>query len=321
VWNWGYTLYPSKVAEKAIGIAMDPEPGLKGRDVLQEVISNSKNKGMAVIPWFEFGFMAPADSLLAKKHPDWLTNRIDGSTVWLEGNVHERVWLNPLHPEVQKLITDLVVEIVGKYDIEGIQFDDHFGYPSDFGYDPLTVELYQQEHQGELPPSNPKDKDWIQWRADKITDYLGELFQSIKKTKPEVLVSVSPNPQGFSLESFLLDWERWERKGLIEELVLQIYRDNVDNFRKEIEKPEVIRAKKHIPVTIAILAGLKGRNVPFDLIKSQVETTRELQFGGVSFFFYESLWNLSGDSAEERKTQFKSIFANSVGRFQLQKDI
>lgn len=317
VWNWGYTLYPSKVAEKTIGIKMDPEPGLKGRDILKEIISYSKNKGMAVIPWFEFGFMAPADSLLAKKHPDWLTTRLDGSTVWLEGNVHERVWLNPLHPEVQKLITDLVVEIVSKYDIEGIQFDDHFGYPSDFGYDPLTVQLYQEEHQGQFPPTNPKEKEWVQWRADKITDYLSQLFQAIKKTNPEVLVSVSPNPQAFSLESFLLDWETWERKGLIEELVLQIYRDNVDSFRNEIEKPEVVNAKNHIPVAVAILTGLKGRNVPFELIKAQVETTRELNFGGVSFFFYESLWNMAAESPEQRKTQFKSIFDTPVERLQV----
>jgi len=33
---------------------------------------------MGVIPWFEFGFMAPADSDLAKRHPDWLTSRRDG---------------------------------------------------------------------------------------------------------------------------------------------------------------------------------------------------------------------------------------------------
>ena len=314
VWNWGYTLYPSKVAEREIGISMDPEPRLKGRDILQEIISNSKNKGMAVIPWFEFGFMAPADSLLAEKHPDWLTTRLDGTSIWLEGNVHKRVWLNPLHPEVQQFITDLVLEIVGKYEIEGIQFDDHFGYPSDFGYDPFTVKLYQEEHPGQLPPPNPKDKEWIQWRADKITDYMSQLFQSIKKTKPEVIVSVSPNPQVFSLESFLLDWETWERKGLIEELVPQIYRNNVNDFRKEIEKPEVINARDHIPVAIAILAGLKGRPVPFDLIKAQIETSRELGFAGVSFFFYESLWNLTDDSPQERQSKFKSIFSSPVDR-------
>jgi len=77
---------------------------------------------MGVIPWFEFGFMAPADSDLAKRHPDWLTSRRDGSQIWIEGK-HE-VWLNPFRPEVQQFIQDLILEIVSK-DIDGIQFDDH----------------------------------------------------------------------------------------------------------------------------------------------------------------------------------------------------
>jgi len=70
VWNWGHTLYPSQVAENATGIKVDPTEALKNRDVLQEIISESHKKKIAVIPWFEFGFMAPADSSLAKKHPN-----------------------------------------------------------------------------------------------------------------------------------------------------------------------------------------------------------------------------------------------------------
>ena len=29
VWNWGYTLYPSRVAQSVIGRKVDPEPGLE----------------------------------------------------------------------------------------------------------------------------------------------------------------------------------------------------------------------------------------------------------------------------------------------------
>ena len=124
VWNWGHTLYPSKIAELHTGKLVDPTEGLQNRDLLQEIVKQGHQQKMTVIPWFEFGFMAPADSNLAKKHPDWLTQKPDGETVWLEGKTHERVWLNPLNPAVQQFITDLVLEIVNQYDIDGIQFDD-----------------------------------------------------------------------------------------------------------------------------------------------------------------------------------------------------
>ena len=317
VWNWGYTLYPSAVAKQVMGIELDPNAGLQGRDVLQEIIDQGHQKGMAVIPWFEFGFMAPADSELAKLHPEWLTQRADGSTMWLEGKMHERVWLNPLHPEVQKLITDLIVEIISNYDVEGIQLDDHFGYPSGLGYDDYTVALYQQEHNGKSPPQNSQDPEWIQWRADKITNYMEELFQVIKKTNPQTIVSVSPQPQEISLKSNLLDWPTWERQGLIEELIVQIYRNNTNSFIKEINQPEIIAAKEHIPVSIGILSGLKRRPVLFDSIRQQVAITRARNFAGMSFFFYESLWNMNSESPEQRKAGLRALFKNPIARVDL----
>ena len=314
VWNWGYTLYPSQVSEAITGLALDPTEGLQERDVLTEIITAGHERNMSVIPWFEFGFMAPADSELAKRHPQWLTTREDGSTIWWEGDVHQRVWLNPLRPDVQEFMTDLIVEIVSNYDIDGIQLDDHFGYPSEFGYDDYTVKLYREEHQGQLPPLDPKDPDWVQWRADKITAYVETLFHEIKQHNPQAIVSVSPNPQDFSLNSFLLDWYQWERKGLIEELIVQIYRDRHNSFIRELQQPEILAAKEHIPVGVGVLAGLKGRPILWQKISQQVEITRDREFAGISFFFYESLWNLASESPQRRQTALKDLFYQRARR-------
>lgn len=314
VWNWGYTLYPSPVAQAATGLALDPTEGLQNRDVLAEIVEQGHQEGMSVIPWFEFGFMAPADSELARRHPQWLTQRPDGSTIWWEGKVHQRVWLNPLRPDVQQFMTDLIVEIVSNYDIDGIQLDDHFGYPAEFGYDDFTVQLYQQEHQGQLPPEDAQDPEWVRWRADKITAYVEQLFHAIKENNPQAIVSVSPNPQNFSLNSFLLDWYAWERKGLIEELVVQVYRDSNDSFSRELEQPEILAAKSHIPVGIGILSGLKGRPVLWNKVEQQVQLAREGQFAGIAFFFYESLWNLATESPQSRQAALKQLFQQPAER-------
>ncbi|YAF93760.1 MAG: glycoside hydrolase family 10 protein [Nodularia sp. CChRGM 3473] len=307
VWNWGYTLYPSRVAAKVIGRSLDPEPGLQGRDMLKEIVTEGHKKGLKVIPWFEFGFMAPADSLLAKNRPQWLTSRSDGSKIVKEG-IHNRVWLNPFHPEVQKFIQDLIVEIVRNYDIDGIQFDDHFGLPSELGYDPYTVALYKKEHRGQAPSKDPKNPEWVRWRANKITDFMKRTFAAIKASKKDCIVSVAPNPQRFSYEYYLADWQRWERMGIVEDLVLQIYRDDLKIFTQELEYPEVKAARSHIPVSIGILSGLKNRTVPIEQIKTQVQTVRDRKFAGVSFFFYETLWNLSQEQPLKRQTGFQKMF-------------
>ncbi|MBW4575304.1 MAG: family 10 glycosylhydrolase [Aphanothece sp. CMT-3BRIN-NPC111] len=322
VWNCSYTLYPSAVAERVIGRSVYPEAGLERRDMLKELVTQGHQKGMAVIPWFEFGFMATADSGvpqcnpasdLAKRHPDWLTSRSDGSTIWKEGS-HDRVWLNPLRPEVQQFIKDLVVEVVTKYDIDGIQFDDHFGFPAEFGYDPFTVGLYKQEHAGKSPPSDFKNAEWTRWRADKITAVMKQLFQAVKERKKNVLVSLSPNPQEFSYESYLADWQSWERQGIIEELVIQLYRNDLSRLIAEMDRPEVQAARRHIPVAIGILSGLKPRPIPMQQIQEQVQAVRDRGFAGVSFFFYESLWNLASEPAAQRQAAFKQLFSTPVER-------
>ncbi|MEA5503101.1 glycoside hydrolase family 10 protein [Halotia wernerae UHCC 0503] len=307
VWNWGYTLYPSKVAAKVIGRSLDPTPGLQGRDMLKEIVTEGHKKGLTVIPWFEFGFMAPADSLLAKNRPQWLTSRSDGTKIVKEGT-HNRVWLSPFRPDVQQFIQALIIEIVRNYDIDGIQFDDHFGLPSELGYDAYTVALYKKEHGGKAPSKNPKDPEWVRWRANKITDFMKRVFTAIKANKKDCLVSVAPNPQRFSYEFFLADWQRWERMGLIEELVLQIYRNDLNVFVSELEYPEVKAAQSHIPVSIGILAGLKNRPISMEQIQTQVQKVRDRNFAGVSFFFYETLWNLSPETGLKRQSGFQQIF-------------
>jgi uncharacterized lipoprotein YddW (UPF0748 family) len=332
VWNWGYTTYPSKVAKRVVGSSFMPKKsaglligrplskneGLEGRDVLRELVAQGHKQGLAVIPWFEFGLMAPgssdpAGSDLAKRHPDWLTTKQDGNINWKEGK-DPRVWLNPFRPDVKKFIIDLVVEVVKKYDVDGIQFDDHFGLPHEFGYDRYTVDLYKQDHQGKLPPKQTQNEEWINWRADKITAFMKELFVAIKAVKPKAIVSISPNPQTFAKNFYLQDWAKWERQGSIEELLIQVYRDKFESFVGELNSPELKLASKHIPVGIGIMTGIKPKPVPMQQVRSQIAAVRDRGLAGVSFFFYETLWNLTAEPAAVRKEGFAKVFDRPVAR-------
>ena len=312
VWQGGYTLYPSAAAQRVFGQSIDPSPGLKDRDILKEIIAQSRQKGIAVIPWFEFGFMAPAESELATLHPDWLAQRRDGSTIWKEGE-HERVWLNPFHPQVQQFILDLILELVDNYDIDGIQFDDHFGLPVEFGYEALTVSMYQEQIKS--PPSDDaRETFWVRWRADKINDFVGRVSCAIKSRKEKCIVSLSPNTFHFALPAHLQDWFTWERRGYIDEIVLQVYRSDIKRFSAELEREEVKLAKLSIPTAIGILTGLKNNSVPLKQIQEQVQEVRKRDFAGVSFFFYESLSNWARETPEQRNSALQEFFPTKMQR-------
>ncbi|MFN5965352.1 MAG: family 10 glycosylhydrolase, partial [Pseudanabaena sp.] len=190
VWASGYVMFPSTVAQNT-GIQPFVYRGAEGQDIVADIIKQAHQHNLLVMPWFEFGFMAPLTSELATNHPDWLTQERDGdnTSITAAGQV---AWLNPFHPEVQKFMTELVLEAVSNYDLDGIQFDDHTSLPKTFGYDRYTLNLYRQETKREAP-ANPDNPDWVRWRANKITAFMTNLNKAVKQRKPNLIFSVSPN--------------------------------------------------------------------------------------------------------------------------------
>ena len=324
VWSWGYTLYPSELGQRVIGYKQGLFPDLEDegrnetleaaqgdRDMLIELVSMAHDLGLSVIPWFEFGFMAPANSPLAQRHPDWLTQKqgtLPEARLYQEGR-HTRVWLNPFHPEVQQFILELIAELIANYPVDGLQLDDHFSLPVAFGYDPYTINLYQQEHGGQAPPANPNNSEWVRWRAAKITQFLDQVFRVVKARRPNAILSVSPNPAYFAYNHSLQDWPRWREMGYIEELIVQVYRDSVSGFRQTLQQRDIQEAQQHIPTGVGILSGLKNHPVSMNLIWQQAQIAREMGFAGMSFFFYDTLWNAAGEDRSDRIAAIRQLFA------------
>jgi uncharacterized lipoprotein YddW (UPF0748 family) len=224
-------------------------------------------------------------------------------------------WLNPLHPEVQQFILSLITEVVKNYDIQGIQFDDHFGMPVQFGYDPYTIEIYQQEHQGKSPPENVFDSGWMSWRANKITLFMTKISQVVKELKPNAKISLSPNSQSFAYKYYLQDWANWVKKGLVDELILQVYRHDINSFVNELEQSAVKFARTQIPVAIGISTGILRKPVKIDQIKKQVQAVRDRSFFGISFFYWESLWGyITPESPPYRRKAFQEMFTAKAAR-------
>jgi len=313
VWNAGYVMYPSKVA-KDLEIQPFVFKGLDGHDILADLIDKSHRQNLLVIPWFEFGFMTPNTSELALNKPGWLTQKQDGVTTSVTA-AGEVSWLNPFQPEVQQFISDLLVELTNKYDIDGIQFDDHTSLPHEFGYDKYTVDLYTKETK-KTPPKDYKDPEWVNWRANKITEFMVRLNNTVKQIKPKMIFSISPNYYDYAYKFQLQDWLNWARLNIVDELVMQVYRENLDSFTSKLSRPEIEEVKQIIPTGIGIMAGLRTKPVSIQQIQSQVRAVQRRGLG-VTFFYYESLWNIAPEPLGERLAGFKNLFPYPASRMVL----
>lgn len=310
VWNSGFAYYPSAVSER-YGLQDFQYRGLQGQDILAELISEGHRQGLLVVPWFEFGFMVPPGSVLTRRQPAWLSRRRDGSATSISA-AGEVSWLNPMHPQVQAMLTELILEIATNYDSDGIQFDDHTSLPSDFGYDAFTAALYKRST-GREPPANAADGAWLKWRADRISAFMQQLATQLRQKRPGFLVSLSPNYHDFAYKRQLQDWLTWVRQGSVDEVVVQLYRPDLASFEAELTRPEFAVSRQRVPTAVGIFTGQRTQPVPIERVVAQAEASRRRGLGA-GFFYYETLWEEAQEPAALRKEALDALYRQPAPR-------
>jgi uncharacterized lipoprotein YddW (UPF0748 family) len=310
VWNKGFTLYPSETMAEYFGEAyrIDSMFVASGRDPLAEVVAAARRHGMLVIPWFEFGFATSYDVYglhLLEAYPEWTARDAAGQPLMKNGFT----WMNAFDPEVQTFMLRLVEEVAAGYDVDGVQGDDRLpALPSEGGYDPYTLAEYAHEHDGAAPPADHQDPAWLQWRADRLSDFGGELYRRVKGINPDLIVSLSPSHYPWSLEEYLQDWPEWVRRGQVDMLHPQLYRYEVERYLTTLDESlETFHATEgHERVLYApgilIKAGPRYNGPAY--VRRALEEHRRRGVPGEVFFFYEGLWEENASLADSLHHRF-----------------
>ena len=139
-------------------------------------------------------------------------------------------WLDPAQPQTQQHSFDVVMDIVQRYDVDGIHFDDYFyPYPSynnneDFP-DDLSWQVYQDSG-GTLSRAD--------WRRDAVNRFIQQLYTAIHREKPHVKFGLSPfgiwrpgyppSIEGFDqYDKLYADARLWLNEGWIDYFTPQLY--------------------------------------------------------------------------------------------------
>jgi uncharacterized lipoprotein YddW (UPF0748 family) len=302
VWRRGTTLYPSQLVYQIFGLAIDPL--FTGRDPLAEIITEARRLDLKIIPWFEYGFASSykmnGGHILAKK-PEWAARDRYGNL--LEKNGFE--WMNSLDFEVQNFMLNLVIEVVKNYDVDGIQGDDRLpALPCEGGYDRKTTERYRQQF-GENPPQNPKHPQWLQWRADILTDFLSRLYRATKAVNPNLLVSMAPHLPDWGYQAYLQDSRTWLKQGLVDMYQPQIYRRDFLSYKSELDKifSEQLFARMVSKIAPGVLLKIGSWCIDPKYLLKVIKYNRACGLLGEVFFFYEGLQEDNNTLARVLRTQ------------------
>ncbi len=308
VWNRGFTAFPSQVMGNYNFPIQDPFYHNTNFDPLREIVIQASARNLAVIPWFEYGFAAsPAmnGGHILQQNPQWSALDKKGNNVRQGG----LTWMNSLDLDVQQFMLELILEVVKNYEVDGIQGDDRLpALPFTGGYDIKTKNQFK-EILGREPPSQEKEKQWVQFRADILTQFLARLFKEVKKVNSNLIVSISSASFPFCLSNLMQDSNTWIEKNLVDFLHPQLYRESFNTFNRSKYKPEVERIKatfspsqrtKFAPGIALTANGIRLSSN--DIIKC-VQFNRENGLSGQVFFFYEGLRKNNDEIAIALHTQ------------------
>ncbi|WP_205512972.1 family 10 glycosylhydrolase [Longitalea arenae] len=157
---------------------------------------------------------------VTKTHPEWLLSQ---STLRI---------LDPGLPAVRDYVTSVITDIVHRYDVDGIHFDDYF-YPSPPG---AGVTPINDSASFAADPRGFTVK--ADWRRDNVNLLIARVYDSIRSIKPWVKFGVSPsgiyrnstNPEIGSATSGLehytslfADTRKWIQQGWVDYLCPQVY--------------------------------------------------------------------------------------------------
>jgi uncharacterized lipoprotein YddW (UPF0748 family) len=266
-----------------------PEPYY---DPLTFAIQEAHKRGLELHAWFNpyrarhfTSSSAVAPDHVSRTHPE------------LVRSYGKYLWLDPGERDVQDYSLGVVMDVVKRYDIDGVHFDDYF-YP------------YPETNAAGRQLDFPDDASWKkfgersglsrdEWRRENVNAFIERVYHSIKAAKPWVKFGISPfgiwrpqNPpqiKGFDAYAKLhADSRKWLENGWLDYLAPQLYW-SIDS--KEQSFPALLNWwSQQNPKDRHLWPGLdvvKANQWKPDEIPNQILLVRK-QSGAAGYIFYNA---------------------------------
>ena len=192
-------------------------------DPMQYTIDEAHRRGMEFHAWLNpYRVTAPGETLpanhISKKEPQRFFK------------YNNQVFYDPAYQENRDFITEVVTDIVKRYDVDAIHMDDYF-YPYPSGQGAFNADASSYAKFG-----NGMDKG--DWRRHNVDLLIEQLHKAIHKTKPWVRFGISPfgiwrnkksDPRGSdtnglqNYDALYADILKWDKEGWVDYVAPQLY--------------------------------------------------------------------------------------------------
>ena len=327
----GDTFYPTKRAPWSRYLTGRDGASLgsyAGYDPVALAIDEAHARGLQLHVWFNPFRAMPPDDLgkaaaghVTRTHPEWV--RHYGKSTWIDPGI----------PAARRAVLDAILEVVDRYDVDGVHIDDYF-YPY-VEEKTVTRHVGKGKHRRRITRRVtlrfPDDASWRKygaakgwtdrdsWRRANVDDFVRTLYREVKARKRWVLVGISPfgiwrpgYPQGITgLDSYaevFADTRKWLHEGWLDYLAPQLYWP-LDNYQQRFTRLDAWWRSENMlgrhlwPGLFTMRVASRNDPWPADEIAHEVDALRDARrgttesLGHVHFRMRTLLAPLDGDTA------------------------
>ena len=224
-------------------------------------------------------------------HPEWVVCDSAGQAMTPENGY---ISFSPGIPEVQQHIIRVVLDIISKYDVDGIHFD-YIRYPEsspEMGYSHDKVTLSRLGSSIE----NPANLSLENFQREQVNNFVTKVYNAVTGQKSWVKMSAAVighhhNSSWNGYHDVYQDAGRWLATGKIDMVFLMTY-TNIGHPTAPYERAlEQWQQMTHLgrPIIPALPVYKTGRSIEWSEIWDQMNLIRNSGFPGMVFFSANSL--------------------------------
>ncbi|MEG4454399.1 family 10 glycosylhydrolase [Microcoleus sp. N9_A1] len=249
----GDAFYTSAIEPRTLDPNVPP-----GFDPLQDLIDKAHAAGIEVHAWMVTlpvvsGTKLPAGHVWQQHGPS-----APGSDNWamLTYGGEAQGYLDPGHPDALDYTVSVYLDLLKRYDVDGVQLDYvRYGGPT-WGYNPTAIARFNQQTGRSGKPA-PTDPAWMQWRRDQVTNLVRKLYVESLAIKPRVKITAATiawgdgpkNDAGWyqtqPYKEVLQDWRAWLEEGIVDMAMPMTYQREYKRSQKLAYDHWIEYAKDH----------------------------------------------------------------------------
>ncbi|MEG4912213.1 family 10 glycosylhydrolase [Microcoleus sp. B7-D4] len=229
-----------------------------GFDPLQDLIDKAHAAGIEVHAWMVTlpvvsGTKLPAGHVWQQHGPS-----APGNDNWamLTYGGESPGFLDPGHPDALDYTVSVYLDLLKRYDVDGVQLDYvRYGGPT-WGYNPTAIARFNQQTGRSGKPA-PTDPAWMQWRREQVTNLVRKLYVESLAIKPRVKITAATiawgdGPQNDAgwyqtqpYKEVLQDWRAWLEEGIVDMAMPMTYQREYKRSQKLAYDNWIEYAKDH----------------------------------------------------------------------------